>query len=123
MATVYTHSVVGVALARVFTARRMPPLFWVLAGFLSAVPDFDVFSTSPYGSIAVADIGFEFPDPRTSRAVRTELLYVILPAAILVGIVTMFRLLRHPPTGGAPTPPATGQSAPASDPQSSAADG
>ena len=49
----------------------------------------------PCGPIHVADIGFEFPDPRTSRTVRTELLYVWLPIAVLVGIVMTYRHCKH----------------------------
>lgn len=171
MATIYTHALVGLGLAKVLTSRRKPILFWVLAGFLPMVPDFDVFSYSaygsvmghrgfthslcfalgtgfliagltyrhfkmkfwllcglfflitashgildaftnggfgipllwpfderrygPYGPINVADIAFEFPDPRTSRAVRTELLYVWLPTMVLVGLVATYRRFRH----------------------------
>jgi inner membrane protein len=171
MATLYTHAVVGLGLGSVFTSRRVHPLFWILAGFLPIVPDFDAFSTSPYGSlwghrgfthslcfalglslvaaalafrflqarfwplfglfflitashgildaftnggfgipffwpfynqryghwgpIQVADIGFEIPDPRVSRAIRTELVYVWLPLAVLVGLVWICRLYRQ----------------------------
>jgi inner membrane protein len=170
MATIYTHAVVGLGLAKVFTSRRLPPLFWILAGLLPIVPDFDSFSSysygsmwghrgfthslcfalgigliaagaasrclkidfwpllgffflitashgildaltdggfgipffwpfsphryGPYGPIHVADIGFEIPDPRVSRSVRTELLYVWLPLAVVVGVVTIRRRFR-----------------------------
>jgi inner membrane protein len=167
MATIYTHTVVGLGLGKLLTSRRLPALFWVLAGLLPIVPDFDSFSSSaygsmwghrgfthslcfafgiglvaagaascylrlsfwpllgffflitashggldaltdggfgipffwpfsfhrygPYGPIHVADIGFEIPDPRVSRSVRTELLYVWLPMTVLVGLVMMCR--------------------------------
>jgi inner membrane protein len=48
----------------------------------------------PWGPIHVSDIGFELPDPRTSRAIRSELLWVWLPTVLLVGAVTAFRRLR-----------------------------
>jgi inner membrane protein len=167
VATIYTHALVGLGLGKVLTMRRVSPLFWILAGFLPIIPDFDSFSFSaygslwghrgfthslcfalalalfsagltfrflhmrfwllfglfflitashglldaftnggfgipffwpfwnhrfgPYGPIHVQDIGFEFPDPRVSRAVRTELLYVWLPTAVLVGVVWRYR--------------------------------
>jgi inner membrane protein len=175
MATTYTHAFFGFGLGKLFTNRRVPPLFWVLVGFLPVVPDFDVFSThaygsiwghrgfthslcfalvlalivsglafrfvhikfwplfalfflitashgvldaltdggfgipffwpfsehrfGPYGPIHVQDIGFEIPDPRVSRAIRTELLYVWLPTVFLVGIVMVWRRLRRKHTG------------------------
>jgi inner membrane protein len=49
-----------------------------------------------WGPIPVADIGFDWPDPRRSRALSAELLYIWLPAATLVGLVTLFRLASRP---------------------------
>jgi inner membrane protein len=49
----------------------------------------------PYGPINVSDIALEFPDPRTSRAVRTELLYVWLPLGIAVALTEGCRWLRR----------------------------
>jgi hypothetical protein len=43
MPTIYTHGAVGLGLGKLFTGRRMPWPFWLLAGFLPMVPDFDVF--------------------------------------------------------------------------------
>ena len=57
-----------------------------------------------YGPIQVADIGFELPDPRTSRAIRTELLYVWLPTAVLAGVVEAWRR-RRPGSGASTGPP------------------
>lgn len=51
MATIYTHALVGLGLGKVFTRRRVSPLFWILAGFLPVLPDFDSFSFSAYGSL------------------------------------------------------------------------
>jgi inner membrane protein len=171
MATIYTHALVGLGLGKMFINRRAPPLFWVLAGFLPIVPDFDAFSSSaygsiwghrgfthtlcfalavalvvsglafrfvgmkfwpllgllflitashgildaltnggfgipffwpfsdhrygPYGPIHVQDIGFEIPDPRVSRAIRTELLYVWLPMLFFAGIMVACRRRRR----------------------------
>jgi hypothetical protein len=41
-----------------------------------------------WGPLRAADIGFELPDPRYSRAVRAELLWVWLPTVAVVGLVT-----------------------------------
>src|SRR5207237_9872517 len=51
MATIYTHSFVGLVLGRVLTARRLPWPFWALAAVLPAIPDLDVFSSAAYGSL------------------------------------------------------------------------
>jgi inner membrane protein len=171
MTTIYTHAVVGLGLGKVFTARRLSPLFWFLAGFLPIVPDLDAFSTAPYGSplghrgfthalsfalalglvaagatfrylkinfwalwgfffaitashglldaftnggfgipffwpfsnarfgpwgpIQVSDIAFELPNPRSSRSVRDELLWVWLPTAVLVGLLVAYRRFKR----------------------------
>jgi inner membrane protein len=57
------------------------PFFW----------PFSMARFGPWGPIQVADIAFEFPDPRTSRSVRTELLYVWLPTILLVAIISGYR--------------------------------
>ena len=44
-----------------------------------------------WGPILVSDIVFELPDPRTSRSVRAELLWVWLPIALLVVVTQVFR--------------------------------
>jgi inner membrane protein len=170
MATIYTHAVVGLGLARVYASRRMPWGFWGLAALLPVIPDFDAVSTAAYGSplghrgithslafalwvgalaasltfryfrvsfwslsglffvliashgvldaltrggmpipffwpaegrygnwgpIPVSDVCFELPDPRRSRSVRSELLWVWLPTAILVAAVMTYRHLRR----------------------------
>src|SRR5260370_1340766 len=56
--TIYTHAIVGLGLGMVFTARRMPPLYWALAGFLPIVPDFDAFSFASYGGSILGHRGF-----------------------------------------------------------------
>ncbi len=167
MATLYTHTIVGLGLAEVCSRRRMPLLFWALAGLLPVLPDIDTFSDrpypstlghrgfthsllfalvvglvvagityryfrvrfwplaglfivitashgvldalttggvgiplfwpvnthrfGPYGPIYVADIGMQLPDPRTSRAIRSELLYVWLPTLVVVATVVGYR--------------------------------
>lgn len=47
-----------------------------------------------WGPIPVADIGFELPDPTTSRAVRSELLWAWLPTIVIVASVTVWRHFR-----------------------------
>lgn len=54
MATVITHAVVGVALGRASTWRRLPARFWVLAVVCSMLPDADTISFHlglTYGSV------------------------------------------------------------------------
>jgi hypothetical protein len=51
MVTPYTHGMFGLGLGHVFTAGRMPVLFWFLAGFLPVCPDFDRFWMATYGGI------------------------------------------------------------------------
>ncbi len=176
MATIYSHGIVGLGLGKLFTGRKMPGLFWVLAFVLPMLPDLDVLTflwNIPYGSpfghrgfshslgfallvgaaaaglthrrfgvrfwdlwgfffaitashgildaltnggygveffwpfdttrygprwfggpIQVSDIGFEIPDPRTSRSVRTELRWVWLPTAVVVALVSLGRWIR-----------------------------
>jgi inner membrane protein len=48
-----------------------------------------------WGPIPVADLGFELPDPRYSRSLRSELLWVWLPTVALVGATMARRRLRH----------------------------
>jgi membrane-bound metal-dependent hydrolase YbcI (DUF457 family) len=49
--TLYTHAFVGLGLGNLFFGRRMPVLFWFLAGLLPTLPDFDAFSYRTYGNI------------------------------------------------------------------------
>ena len=166
MATLYTHAVAGLGIARLATARPMPWSYWVAAAALPCIPDLDVFSTAAYGSpmghrgithsllfalaagavaagllhrrfqlrwwrltglffvivashglldamtwggeaipffwplggrygnwgpIPVSDIAFELPDPRTSRSIRAELLWVWLPVVIAVALTELYR--------------------------------
>jgi inner membrane protein len=85
--------------------------FWRLAALFSIIvashPLLDVLTTAgngialwwpvsdtrvhPLGPIPVSDIGFDWPDPTRSRAVRAELLEVWLPLGILVMAVMMWR--------------------------------
>jgi inner membrane protein len=48
----------------------------------------------PWGPIPVPDIAVEIPDPRTSRAVRGELLWVWLPLSAAMVAVTAYRMIR-----------------------------
>jgi inner membrane protein len=58
------------------------PFFWPLAG-----------RYGNWGVIPVSDIAFELPDPRQSRAVRGELLWVWLPTIVVVGLTMLGRHL------------------------------
>jgi inner membrane protein len=42
MPSAFTHIFVGEALAKTYTAEKMPVKFWVLAGVCSIIPDIDV---------------------------------------------------------------------------------
>ncbi len=50
MTTLYTHAIAGLGLGALCAHRRMGWPYWVLAGFLPIVPDFDVFSNATYGA-------------------------------------------------------------------------
>jgi inner membrane protein len=53
MPSVITHAAVGLACARVFSARPMPASYWLLSGGLAMLPDLDVLAFSfgiPYGA-------------------------------------------------------------------------
>lgn len=47
-----------------------------------------------WGPIPVADLGFELPDPRRSRALRSELLWVWLPVAVWTAIMVAYRVIK-----------------------------
>jgi inner membrane protein len=114
----FTHSlcfalIVGLLVAGL-TFKYFQVRFWVLAGFFFVITashgvldaftnggfgisffwPFDDRRFGPWGPIQVQDIGFEFPDPRTSRSIRTELLWVWLPTGALVLGVMAYRRLR-----------------------------
>jgi inner membrane protein len=115
----FTHSLIFAAAAalvaagvtfRVFRMRFWPlfGLFFLVTashGILDALTrggesipflwPFDHRRWGNYGPIAVADIAFELPDPRSSRAIRTELLYVWLPAGLAVGLTEGYRYFRR----------------------------
>jgi len=114
----FTHSFVFAlaigALAASATFNYFRVRFWVLALFFFAVTAshgiLDAFTTGgygilwlwpfsdtrfgPWGPIKVADIGFEWPNPWVSRSVRSELLWVWLPTALIVGAITGWRIAR-----------------------------
>ena len=171
MATTYTHAVVGLGLAQLYTPGRLRWLHWSLAAVLAIFPDIDAFSSAAYGAILghrgwthslvfslwlallaasltfrtfrgsfwalsgvfflalashglldaltrggfgipffwplteqrygnwgpipVSDLGFEIPDPRRSRSLRSELLWVWLPTGICVCLLALFRAVRR----------------------------
>jgi inner membrane protein len=54
-----------------------------------------------WGPVPVSDLGFQLPDPRRSRALRAELLWIWLPTAVLAALVTVCRFLVRRRSGGA----------------------
>jgi inner membrane protein len=48
-----------------------------------------------WGPIPVSDLAFEIPDPRRSRALRSELLWVWLPTGVFVVVVAIGRYVRR----------------------------
>jgi inner membrane protein len=48
-----------------------------------------------WGLIPVSDVSLDLPDPRYSRAIRSELLWVWLPTSLLVGLVMTYRRLKR----------------------------
>ena len=175
MATTYTHAVVGLGIAQLYTPGRRRWFYWVLAAFLAVFPDFDAFSSAAYGAILghrgfthtlvfslwlallaasltfrrfqanlwaltgvfflalashglldaltrggvsipffwplidqrygnwgpipVSDLGFGIPDPRQSRALRSELVWVWLPTGVFICILALYRSVKR--RGGA----------------------
>jgi inner membrane protein len=85
MPTVFTHAAVGVALARVFTARPMPALFWGVAGLLPVVPDLDVLAFR---------FGIPYEAPWGHRGLSHSLLFALFLA--VVAAAPTFRRLRIP---------------------------
>jgi len=114
----FTHSFIfalGIGLLVAgLTFKLLEMRFWILAVFFFVITAshgvLDAFTTGgygilwlwpfsntrfgPWGPIRVADIGFEWPSPWSSMAVRSELLWVWLPTALIVGLVTGMRLMR-----------------------------
>jgi inner membrane protein len=179
MATTYTHAVVGLGLAQLYTPPRLRWLYWGLAAALAVFPDFDAFSSAAYGAllghrgfthslvfalwlaalaasltfrplranfwaltgvfflaaashglldaltrggmpipffwplteqrygdwgpVPVADLALEVPDPRRSRALRSELLWVWLPTGVFVASLALWRYVRRRPARGQAT--------------------
>ncbi len=171
MATLYTHAVVGAALAQLHSPRSRPWLYWCLGLALSVVPDVDAFSNVAYGSplghrgvthsllcalalglfaaalafpavrgkfwalvlvyvaitashavldamtrggepvpffwpmsnqrygnwgpIPVSDVGTGLPNPWQSRALRSEMFWIWIPAALLGTSGFIYRAMRH----------------------------
>jgi inner membrane protein len=56
------------------------PFFWPLDG-----------RYCNWGPLPVSDIAFDLPDPRYSRAVRSELFWMWLPTIFVVGLTMLYR--------------------------------
>jgi inner membrane protein len=80
MPTVYTHSVVGLGLARLFVRRPMPWAYWGLAAVLPMVPDLDAFSMAAYGT------------PSGHRGFTHSLAFAAVVGAVVAGAT--FRYIR-----------------------------
>jgi inner membrane protein len=111
----FTHSLLFALCAGLVTAaagfRRFHMRFWAAFALFTLVTAshgvLDAFTNGgygipflwpisqqrwgPYGPIKVSDIALEFPDPRKSRALQTELLYVWLPLGTAVLGVQFYR--------------------------------
>lgn len=85
MPTVMTHAVVGLGLGRLFTSRRMPPLFWLLAGALPMAPDLDVLAFR---------LGVPYEVPLGHRGFTHSLAFALLAAAPAAALT--FRRLAVP---------------------------
>lgn len=114
----FTHSFVfalGIGLlAAGLTFKHFKMRFWWLACFFFAITAshgvLDAFTSGgygilwlwpfstarfgPWGPIPVADIGFEWPSPWASQAVRFELMWVWLPTSLVVVVVFLVRMIR-----------------------------
>jgi inner membrane protein len=114
----FTHSLVFAlwlgALAASLTFRYLRASFgWLTAVFFvvtashglldaltrngEAIPFFWP-SAARYGSwgpMPLPDIALELPDPRNSRALQSEMLWVWLPTAVAVGVVMAYRLWKR----------------------------
>jgi inner membrane protein len=114
----FTHSLVFalslaiIAASPTFKACRvswwsLPALFFTIVashGLLDAmtrggenVPFFWPFSGryGNWGPLLVSDIAFDLPDPRYSRAIRAELLWIWLPMSVAVSLAMLYRRRRY----------------------------
>jgi inner membrane protein len=113
----YTHSLAFAMMAGLFATVLvgwyLRSRFWQLAAIFCAAaashPLLDMLTyggngvalwwplsaerVGSWGPIPVADLAMEWPDPRRSRALQKELLYLWLPLAVLVGLVACMRRL------------------------------
>jgi inner membrane protein len=124
----FTHSLVFALLLSIVvagaTSRWFRSNWWSLSilffaiiashGFLDAItrggeniPFFWPFGDryGNWGLIPVSDIALELPDPRHSRAIRGELLWVLLPTGLLVGLVAAYRRWKRPASTTDLSPP------------------
>ena len=60
-----------------------------------------------WGPLPVSDLGFQLPDPRRSRALRSELLWAWLPTTLLVVALAIYRHIRRRKMGRPPAPAPT----------------
>ena len=60
-----------------------------------------------WGPLPVSDLGFQLPDPRRSRALQSELLWIWLPTTLLVVALAIYRHIRRRKMGRPPAPAPT----------------
>lgn len=97
------------------TFRPLQASFWALGGvfFLALashslldaitwggmeIPFFWPLTDRRYGNwgpIPVSDLAFEIPDPRKSRSLRSELVWIWLPTAVFVSLLVFWRTVRR----------------------------
>jgi inner membrane protein len=84
MPTVMTHALVGAAMGKLFTSRKMPACFWVTTAALTTLPDLDVIA---FG------LGIPYEAPLGHRGLSHSLAFALVAAAIAT-------LLTGPVLGG-----------------------
>jgi membrane-bound metal-dependent hydrolase YbcI (DUF457 family) len=95
MATTYTHAVVGLEIAQLYTPGRKRWLYWLLAAFLAVFPDFDAFSSAAYGAI-LGHRGFTHTLVFSLwLALQSELLWVWLPTGVFISLLVLLRSVRN----------------------------
>jgi inner membrane protein len=85
MATILTHAVVGLGLARLFAQRPMHRRFWDLAVLLPMLPDLDVITFN---------LGIPYESPWGHRGFTHSLLFALI-TGIIVSSLT-WRIFRVP---------------------------
>jgi inner membrane protein len=83
LASAFTHGFVGLALGRLFTARKMPARFWVLSALCGILPDVDAIGHM---------LGVEYASLWGHRGLVHSLLF-----AAIIGIAVAWAAFDDPP--------------------------